>query len=220
MTMNQKQNRDALHSSSMGAFAMRQIEGSAMATENAKQDAIAATATPQQMNRLTKRQRNAIRDWLKEFPTLIGQRTQGLADQFVQEHDTDELFSNSLVTEFNILSLAKEMGYRTLNYRLVRYAFPQGGKPEVFVPLSVEQPSPVAAVAPVAPVAPLNVLAPTAVTMYRAIDGTLHATPEEALDAGKAEEFGNFIHDNCALHPFDAKQLAASILKNYTVSAK
>jgi hypothetical protein len=56
--------------------------------------------------------------------------------------------------------------------------------------------------------------------MYRAADGSLHATPEEAVAAGQAEDFASFIHTNCALHPFDAKQLAVSILKHYTVSKK
>jgi hypothetical protein len=189
-----------------GSIIARQLE--AERAQNVTSVEATEEVATRQKYRLTKPHREALNNFLLTFPTLVGIHPQELADRFNVAYQQDWPVP---VTRWHVLGLAQLIGYRTLNYRLVRYSFPKGGKPEVI------EPSPVAAAASVAP---LNVLAPTAVTMYRAIDGTLHATPEEALDAGKAEEFGSFIHDNCALHTFDAKQLAVSILKNYTVSKK
>ena len=193
-----------------GDVFMRQNERQ-LAANPAPVEAPAEAATEEagqhQKTRLAKPHREALNTFLLSFPTLVGIHPKELADRFNAAYPNEWPVP---VTRWHVLGLAQLMGYRTLNYKLVRYAFPQGSKAEIIEPLPVEPRL----------IEPLSTVEPTAVTMYLAADGSVHATKAEAVAAGQAEDFGDFIYQNCQLQLFDAKQLAVSILKHYTVSKK
>lgn len=173
--------------------------------------------TPEQLeierdpkNRLTKSQSSFLSDWVEDHVYgLVGMTLEEVVCEFNKDvAPTSGRFPNGGalgITTSNLYYVLRQNGLGVSNYKVV------ATDPELFRRLT----SP----APVEPVdLPPGVVA---VTLYRGADGRLYETSQEAAEASRVDELGQFIYESQDGHDeSSAKDLARKLLARYNISEK